>query len=117
MDQIGFSDQPYLVYRHDDAGHPHIHIVSTNIQANGNRISMHNMGRNQSERARKAIEVEFGLVKAEDRKNKKASELVPVNAYKAIYGKAETRQAISNVLNVVVNQYPLYFPAGIKCHS
>ncbi len=105
MEQIGFSDQPYLVYRHDDAGHPHIHIVSTNIQANGNRISMHNMGRNQSERARKAIEIEFGLIKAEDRKNKKAAGLAPVNVYKAIYGKAETRQAISNVLNVVVNQY------------
>jgi Relaxase/Mobilisation nuclease domain len=105
MEQIGFSDQPYLVYRHDDAGHPHIHIVSTNIQANGNRISMHNMGRNQSERSRKAIEVEFGLVKAEDRKSKEAADLAPVNVYKAIYGKAETRQAISNVLNAVINQY------------
>jgi Relaxase/Mobilisation nuclease domain len=105
MDQIGFSDQPYLVYRHDDAGHPHIHIVSTNIQPDGNRISMHNMGRNQSERARKAIELEFGLVKAEEKKVKKEAELAPVNVYKAIYGKAETRQAISNVLNMVVNQY------------
>ncbi len=105
MDLIGFGEQPYLVYRHDDAGHPHIHIVSTNIQPNGNRISMHNLGRNQSERARKAIEVEFGLVKAEDRKSKKAADLAPVNVYKAIYGKAETRQAISNVLNAVINQY------------
>jgi Relaxase/Mobilisation nuclease domain len=105
MEHIGFSDQPYLVYRHDDAGHPHIHIVSTNIRADGSRISMHNMGRNQSERARKAIEVEFGLVKAQERKVKKEAELNPVNVYKAIYGKAETRQAISNVLNMVVNQY------------
>ncbi len=105
MNQIGFRDQPYLVYRHDDAGHPHIHIVSTNIQSSGNRISMHNMGRNQSERARKSIEIEFKLVKAESRKTGKASDLIPVNAGKVIYGKAETRQAISNVLNVVVNQF------------
>jgi len=105
MSQIGFRDQPYLVYRHDDAGHPHIHIVSTNIEATGNRISMHNMGRNQSEKARKAIEIEFGLVKAEDKKNKKVSDLVPVNAFRAIYGKTETRQAISNVLGVVINQF------------
>jgi hypothetical protein len=105
MSQIGFRDQPYLVYRHDDAGHPHIHIVSTNIEATGNRISMHNMGRNQSEKARKAIEIEFGLVKAEDKKNKKVSDLVPLNAYRAIYGKTETRQAISNVLGVVINQF------------
>ena len=31
MKAIGFEKQPYLVYRHYDAGHPHIHIVSTNI--------------------------------------------------------------------------------------
>src|SRR5450432_108455 len=74
IEYIGFADQPYLVYRHDDAGHPHIHIVSTNIQSSGNRISMHNMGRNQSERARKSIEIEFKLVKAESRKTGKASD-------------------------------------------
>jgi hypothetical protein len=29
MQKIGFADQPYLVYKHTDAGHPHIHIVSS----------------------------------------------------------------------------------------
>ncbi len=28
MDRIGFGDQPYLVYQHKDANHPHMHIVS-----------------------------------------------------------------------------------------
>lgn len=36
---IGFGDQPALVYRHIDAGHPHMHIVSTNIRPDGSRIS------------------------------------------------------------------------------
>src|ERR671933_248175 len=26
MERIGFSNQPYLVYHHHDAGHPHLHI-------------------------------------------------------------------------------------------
>ncbi|MGI8583448.1 MAG: relaxase/mobilization nuclease domain-containing protein [Chitinophagaceae bacterium] len=39
MDKIGFAEQPYLVYQHLDAGHPHIHIVTTNIQQSGKRIS------------------------------------------------------------------------------
>lgn len=26
MQKIGFGDQPYLVYEHKDAGHPHIHV-------------------------------------------------------------------------------------------
>ena len=31
MTKIGFGEQPFLVYKHEDAGHPHIHIVSTTI--------------------------------------------------------------------------------------
>ncbi|MEI9911585.1 MAG: relaxase/mobilization nuclease domain-containing protein [Bacteroidota bacterium] len=53
MERIGFGEQPYLVYRHHDAGHPHIHIVSTNIRRDGSRISMHNMGQNESEESKK----------------------------------------------------------------
>lgn len=105
MEQIGFGQQPYLVYRHYDAGHPHIHIVSTNIQKDGKRISMHNMGRNQSEKARKDIEKEFGLVRADSKKTSDTFKVVPVNASKVVYGKSETKRAIANVLMVVLNQY------------
>ncbi|HVS95123.1 MAG TPA: relaxase/mobilization nuclease domain-containing protein [Puia sp.] len=38
MEGIGFGDQPWLLYRHIDAGHPHFHIVSTNIRPDGSRI-------------------------------------------------------------------------------
>lgn len=105
MDKIGFGEQPYLVYRHHDAGHPHIHIVSTNIQRNGSRISMHNIGRNQSEKARTEIEVEFSLVKAQEKKLDDQLKLIPVSALKVAYGKASTKRAISNVLGLVINQY------------
>jgi hypothetical protein len=53
MEKIGFSEQPYLVYGHTDAAHPHVHIVTTLIQGNGKRIPIHYLGRNQSEAARK----------------------------------------------------------------
>src|SRR5438552_16186823 len=39
MAKIEFAGQPYLVYQHLDAGHPHIHIVTTNIKNDGKRIS------------------------------------------------------------------------------
>jgi hypothetical protein len=105
MDGIGFGNQPYLVYRHEDAGHPHIHIVSTNIQRDGSRISMHNLGRNQSEISRKQIEIDFGLVKASDKALYGASVLSAVDARKITYGKGTTRQAISNVLRLVIDGY------------
>ena len=105
MGKIGFGSQPYLLYRHYDAGHPHLHIVSTNIERDGTRISMHNLGRDQSEKARKEIEREFGLVKAEDKKHADLVNLKPVNKSKVIYGKSETHRAIANVLATVINQY------------
>src|SRR5215831_14380460 len=75
MSKIGFGNQPYLVYEHRDAGHPHIHIVTTSIQENGKRINTYNIGKNQSEKARKEIEVEFGLVNAASRDFKQAREI------------------------------------------
>lgn len=39
MEGIEFGRQPYLLYRHYDAGHAHMHMVTTNVDADGNRIS------------------------------------------------------------------------------
>lgn len=100
---IGFEKQPALVYEHRDAGHPHVHIVTTNIQADGSRISLHNLGRNQSEKTRKEIEIGFGLVKAQE---SKAQEFrIQPASIKLEYGKVETKKAISNVLSRVIKDY------------
>jgi hypothetical protein len=105
MDKIGFGEQPFLVYKHEDAGHPHIHIVSTTVKANGSRINTHNIGRNQSEKARKEIEKKYGLVKAEKQQQGKNSSMKPIDVEKVIYGKDETKRSISNVVGVVFNSY------------
>lgn len=105
MQKIGFAGQPYLVYKHNDAGHPHIHIVSTIIQNNGKPIETHNIGRDVSNPARKEIEQLFGLVIADDRKQKEAFRLQPINAQKVIYGRSETKRAITNVLDSVLDYY------------
>jgi len=105
MEKIGFGEQPYLLYRHDDAGHPHVHIVTTNIKADGKRIELHNLGKNQSEKARKEIEITYGLLKAEDAKQREKYELNPVSAAKVRYGKSATKRAITTVLNKVLKEY------------
>ena len=105
MDKISFGKQPFLVYEHRDAAHQHVHIVTTNIQSNGKRISLHNLGRLQSEKARKEIEINFGLVKAGDKKNKSLDSLQAIRLEKMLYGKVETKRAISNIVTSVVSQY------------
>ena len=104
MNKIGFGEQPYLVYQHHDAGHPHIHIVTTNIQRDGKRISIHNMGRNESAKARREIEIAFKLVRAEEQK-KQSNEIRPVNVQRAMYGRSPTKRAITNVLDAVLPHY------------
>lgn len=104
MKDIGFGNQPYLVYQHFDAGHPHLHLVSTNIQPDGSRIDLHHLGIRKSEPARKRIEEVFGLVKAQDKNRPRLNTEKP--GTKAVtYGKSDTRSAIQNVLDAVLDRY------------
>ncbi|WP_286971880.1 relaxase/mobilization nuclease domain-containing protein [Flavobacterium sp. UBA4854] len=105
MEKLGFGRQPYLVYQHYDAGHPHCHIVTNNIQRDGKRIDLHLLGIRKSEPARKEIEEMFGLVKAEGRKQKEQFSLNPIDVGRVQYGKAESRRAINSVLNKVLFDY------------
>lgn len=105
MDKIGFGRQPYLVYQHFDAAHPHIHIVTTNIQQDGKRIILYNIGRNQSEKARKEIERDFGLVKASGKKWNEAEVINAIDVKQAVYGKLETKRTISNTVRFVTRSY------------
>ncbi len=128
MEGLGFGRQPYLVYQHYDAGHPHLHLVSTNIKPDGERISFHLLANRASERSRKQVELNYGLVKAEDQRQaeKIAGKLClePI-----VYGKSETKRAITNVIsgvirnykftslaefNVVLNQYNVLADRGAK---
>jgi len=104
MRRIGFEFQPYLVYKHFDAGHPHIHIVSTNIEADGKRISLHNIGELQSEPARKAIEIDFGLVQASGKKNEH-EQIESLKIRPLEYGKTDTKRAITNIVTEVAKSY------------
>lgn len=105
MERIGFGGQPFLVYQHFDAAHPHIHIATTNIAEGGQRIETHNIGRILSEKARKAIEETYNLIRAEDQKKEKHYLLKPVNIEKGLYGKSETKAAISSIVRSVVAGY------------
>lgn len=98
MTKIGFADQPYLAYRHDDAAHPHVHIVTTNIKLNGERIIMYNIGRNQSEKARKEIEHDFKLITASGSRLAEDDKRMSHAETRAVYGKTETRKMIAHAI-------------------
>lgn len=105
LQKIGFGSQPYLIYRHYDAGHPHMHLVSIKIREDGSRIDMQNIGRNQSEAARREIEKSFGLVQAQLKKKVIDQFIRPIVLSKIKYGKTESKRAVQSVLDHVLSIY------------
>lgn len=81
-----------------------MHIVSTTIQEDGSRINTHNIGRNQSENARKEIEQIFNVVRAENLKSLNQA-ISPVDVSRVIYGKSETKKSIASVVNQILNSF------------
>jgi len=105
MDRIGFGGQPFLVYKHKDANHSHFHIVTTNIQADSTYITFHNLGREKSEPARKAIEREFQLIQAETRKQSAFLRENVNPLLVAEYGRSATKHQITNKVGEVIRSY------------
>jgi hypothetical protein len=118
LKRIGFGNQPCLIYQHHDAGHPHVHLVTVNIDAHGKRIETHNMGKNLSEPARKEIEKLYGLVPAE-----KQQFVGPDirSLGKLSYGETPTKAGIQAVLNQVWQNYSFgsfgEYNAILRCHG
>lgn len=105
MQLIGFGQQPYLVYQHFDAGHPHLHLLSVKVAPDGKGLDTHNIGVKRSEPARKSLEIKYNLVKADDHKQQQQYNLKSAYVAKVQYGKTESRRAIANVLEHVLKSY------------
>jgi len=105
MKELGFERQPYLVYRHYDAGHPHCHIVTTHIQANGDPIPQYKIGENQSEKARILIEEKYDLVTAEKKRLTQKPSQVHDHVQKIKYGERSTTHSLSDVIHYVMEKY------------
>ena len=106
MEQIGFGGQPFLVYQHFDTAHPHLHIATVNIAEGGERIETHNIGKNQSEKARKEIEIAYELVKAEDQQKESSYLLKPGRISATVREVVDTYKFTSlPELNAILRQF------------
>lgn len=105
MDKIGFGEQPFLVYQHTDTANSHIHIVTTNVQADGNNISLFQIGKRRSEPARKAIEQEYKLIPAESRKKGVGYVRAGIELSPFEYGTPEAKAKISSIVREITGLY------------
>lgn len=42
LQALGYSNQPYVLIRHDDQDHPHVHVITSSIKYDGTKVSSFN---------------------------------------------------------------------------
>jgi hypothetical protein len=100
MDKMGYGDQPYIIYIHEDTGRRHIHIITTCVDENGNKIS-DKYEWNRSMKVCRDLEEKYNLKNVTDKSN----ELLEPYLKKVDYSKGDLKTQISNVLKSVKNSY------------
>lgn len=101
MDGIGYGRQPYLVYRHDDTAHPHVHVVSVAIDENGKKISDSFLNE-RCNKVRQRLESQYGLVVAQGRGKKEETGLEEATALET--KPKQTKVTLEEKINLVLAQ-------------
>lgn len=100
MERMGYGDQPYNVYLHNDIDRPHIHIVTTCVDENGNKINDSYEWR-RSMKACRELETKYNLKQVTDTRK----ELSEIFLKKADYKAGDLKHQVSNILKSVFNSY------------
>lgn len=99
LDGLGYGDQPYVVFKHTDIERHHVHIVVSNIDEQGHKITDSNE-RYRANRIRKALESKYRLCKAEESERKQAE-----NVEKTQAGKVDVARQIEGVCSRLLSEY------------
>jgi len=105
MDNMGYGEQPYVVVRHADTKHEHVHIVSTIVKENGKVLGIFNSHR-RSMATRQHLEKKYGLTPAPTTKRK---ERLPIHRLPELQfgmdAEKGTRYYLQDVLNSINQKY------------
>ena len=116
MQAIDFGDQPWLLYRHTDVGHPHMHIVTTNIRPDGSRISNDLRSPHHLKQVCFQLEEKHHLhpvfempdlfgEQAQDLPAQKAEETKTQYLTRLVYGEKPTKTAIAEALDAILRTF------------
>jgi hypothetical protein len=99
MRKMGYGNQPFIVYKHEDIERRHIHIVSVRVDENGRKIDG-NFERRRSMNICRELEQQYGLVAADKKQHKEGLPLKKVE-----YGKGDVKHQIANVIRSIAKDY------------
>ena len=99
MERLGYGGQPYLIFKHEDIGRDHIHIVSLRVDCEGKLIK-NSFEHKRSKEISELLEKQYGLNPAE---GPKQSELSQFKAVDITNG--NLKKQIASVIKPLVNTY------------
>jgi len=67
LERMGYAKQPYIIYRHFDTEHPHVHILTSRVDVERQVKINHNFDRVRSKNITDKIEKEQGLIISDNR--------------------------------------------------
>ena len=100
IEKMGYANQPFIVYKHEDIDRHHLHIVTLAVDERGKKI---NDGNNfyTSTRILKELEQKYGLIPAQMRKEKEVFRL-----QKVCYGDGENlKKQLASVIKPAAKFY------------
>jgi len=100
MQEMGYGEQPFIVFKHTDIDRSHIHIVSVCVDENGKKIS-DKFEKMRSMNVCRELEKYHGLIPATDKERQQNDKIFrPVN-YKA----GDVKSQIASVVRHLQNYY------------
>jgi len=99
MQKLGYGNQPFIVYKHEDIDRHHIHIVSIKVDETGKMIR-DNFQHRLSMRICRELEKKHGLVAANEKQKKEGYDLKKVG-----FKKGNIKHQIANVVHPVARSW------------
>ena len=100
MREMGYGEQPFVVFKHTDIDRSHIHIVSVCVDEDGKKIS-DKFEKVRSMKVCRELEERLGLISAIKKENKLKSEI-----FKAVdYKRGDVKSQLASVVRNISYQY------------
>ena len=99
MEALGYGNQPYIVFKHNDIAREHIHIVSLRVDSRGQKIN-DKFEKRRSKKITDALERKFGLIPGSKVTHREMEEVSKIDT-----NKGNIKEQVAETLRSVLKHY------------
>ena len=99
MEALGYGNQPYIVFKHNDIAREHIHIVSLRVDSRGQKIN-DRFEKRRSKKITNALEKRFGLIPSSKVADKAVEETPQIDTTQG-----NIKEQVASTLRMVLKHY------------